>query len=251
MRLMLVDDERRILAGLEHIVRGLNTPFQEILCACSGPEALTLLESGGTDLLITDIVMPGMDGIELIRQVRQRRLCTHFAVLSGYQEFEYARGALQQGAVDYLLKPLNVSELEALLARCAEEIKQAEEKAPEALLESANPYVQSVILLLRKRYAENLTLAECASHAGVHPNYLSTIFKQEMDMPLTAYLMHIRVDQAKRLLKARPDLGAAAVAEMVGFREPRAFYKAFRQIVGTSPSAFRKDKQTENSSQSS
>lgn len=237
MRLMLVDDERRILMGLEHIVNGLGTPFKNVVCARSGMEALELLEDSGADLLITDIVMPGMNGIELIRKVRERQLCERFAVLSGYQEFEYARSALQQGAVDYLLKPVNTSELETLLLRCAEEIGQA---PVGELPESANPYVRAVMQMLRARYAENLTLTECAAHAGVHPNYLSTIFKQEMGMPLTACLMRIRVGQAKRLLSESPELGMSTIAERVGFREPRAFFKAFRQIVGTTPNQFRK-----------
>src|SRR5690554_5568659 len=122
MKLMIVDDEPYILKGLSSIIRNLDTPFNSIMEALDGIEALEKMEDFKPDLLITDISMPEMDGFELIRQAREKDFCSKFIILTGYNEFEYAQKAIRFQVIDYLLKPISKKELFELLCRIAGEI---------------------------------------------------------------------------------------------------------------------------------
>ncbi|WP_395790951.1 HDOD domain-containing protein [Aquimonas sp.] len=103
MKVLFVDDERRVLVGIERMLFGLNRDW-EILLATSGAEALAVLEQGSIDVVVTDMRMPGMDGAELLRQVRQRSPATMRMLLSGHTETQAAMRALDV-AQQFLSKP--------------------------------------------------------------------------------------------------------------------------------------------------
>lgn len=117
MRILIVDDETLILQGIQYVIKKMNTEFKEIDIAASGPEAVEMMQQKHYDLLLTDICMPIMSGLELIQKAKELNLCKRFCVLSGYSEFEYAQKALQLGASDYLLKPVDKEELQKLLQK--------------------------------------------------------------------------------------------------------------------------------------
>jgi len=105
-KLMIVDDEEIILDGLKNVVEWENLGIEVISYAYNGKEALEKIAENVPDILITDISMPVMDGIELVRELRERGFDSiKIVFLSGYDDFEYARNATRLGAVDYLLKP--------------------------------------------------------------------------------------------------------------------------------------------------
>jgi two-component system response regulator YesN len=110
VKIMLVEDEPAVLNGIKNTLSFLNE-VEVIGAAFSGPEALKLLESIKPDLLITDIRMPRMTGLELIRQVNEHYPEIHCVLLSGFSEFEYAREALRLKVMDYLLKPVSIEKL--------------------------------------------------------------------------------------------------------------------------------------------
>ena len=123
MRLLIVDDERPILQGLVYVIERMNTPFDCVESANSCKEAFEKMNRTAFDLVLTDIRMPGMTGLELIRQAKEQKLCEHFAIISGHSDFDYVQTALRQGAVDYLLKPVDKDCLNELLLRSAAQIK--------------------------------------------------------------------------------------------------------------------------------
>lgn len=127
MRLLIVDDEMLIAQGIRHIVQKLNTEFDQIEVAFSGKEALEKLRLKNFDFMITDVAMPGMDGLELIQRTKRAGLCGHFCILSGYSEFDYAREAVELGVLQYLLKPVDKEKLKELLDKCSEEIQTKRE----------------------------------------------------------------------------------------------------------------------------
>lgn len=115
MRLLIVDDERWILLGLKHIIEQMETAFDRIDMAGHADEALAMMEELRYDLVITDIKMPGISGLEFIEEAKRRALCERFVVLSGYSDFEYAQCAIRNSVVDYLLKPIDKNELARML----------------------------------------------------------------------------------------------------------------------------------------
>ncbi len=120
MKILVVDDERLIAQGVAHVIRQFEGPFETVDIAFSGQEALEKMEKLSYDLVITDVAMPGLSGLDLVRQGKERALCNDFCVLSGYSEFEFARTALQLGVEDYLLKPVDKTKLRKMLGDFAE-----------------------------------------------------------------------------------------------------------------------------------
>jgi len=122
-KVIIVDDEPWILSGLKKMVNFKAYGFEPIT-ASSAMEALDYLKKHplGVDLVITDINMPGMDGLELIKKIKEIRSDIEIVILSGYSEFEYARQGMRLGVNDYVLKPVNIDEMETLLSKINEKL---------------------------------------------------------------------------------------------------------------------------------
>lgn len=118
LRVLLIDDEPFILQGLSVIVDWNNEGFEIVGCASDATKALDIIEKKNPDLIITDIKMPQMSGLELIEKVRTQNLSdAYFVLLSGYNDFEYAKRALQNECLDYMLKPVDKKELLSVLEK--------------------------------------------------------------------------------------------------------------------------------------
>ena len=120
MRVMVVEDEEMIRKGIVMAVDWAALDCIVVGEAANGEEGLAAAERYSPNLIITDVRMPRMDGIEMMRRLRERDCTAHFIVLTAYDEFDYARSALRYGAVDYLLKPFRDQDLVAAIARVRE-----------------------------------------------------------------------------------------------------------------------------------
>jgi len=125
---ILVDDEPRILNGLHEIVRWEDYGIEIAGQANNGQDALRMIENGGISIVITDIRMPEMDGLELIRQIRQQERAIKTIILSGYDDFNYVKEAAKLGIENYLLKPVVRDELSSTLFDIIHKMKQETEQ---------------------------------------------------------------------------------------------------------------------------
>lgn len=116
-RVLLVDDEEDIREGISRKMDWLGLGFSLVGEAANGQDALELAESLRPDVILTDIKMPFMDGLELCRILTDRLPAARFVVFSGFDAFEYAKQAIQMNVVEYILKPINADELSAVLRR--------------------------------------------------------------------------------------------------------------------------------------
>ena len=115
VKVLLADDEPFITKGLQMLI-DWEAEGCEIAAICdNGAEALKVIESKEIDLAIVDIRMPEMNGLDLIKNAKERYPDLSFVILSGYNDFEYAQKALRLGVTDYLLKPVKVSQLYEML----------------------------------------------------------------------------------------------------------------------------------------
>lgn len=123
LRILLVEDEPPILRDILSILEKLSDSCCVIATATNGKDALSILEHSGNDidLLLTDIQMPVVNGLELIEAVKNNYPEISCVILSGYNEFEYAKSAIQLGVCEYLLKPLHETDLETLIDRIQKE----------------------------------------------------------------------------------------------------------------------------------
>ncbi len=125
-KVLIVDDEPTIREGLAALIPWEEYRISQVETAKNGEEALQLHEMLSPDLMIVDIKMPGMTGIELIERIRRKDPLVHFIILSGYAEFEYAKSAISVGVEGYLLKPIVEEELMDYLARLKLKWEQAQ-----------------------------------------------------------------------------------------------------------------------------
>ena len=121
LKVMIVDDEPFIAQGLQVLINWKRQNFEIVKIAENGQEAFDYLKENEIDLVITDIKMPIMNGVELLQKVKEEKVSdAYFVILSGYNDFKYARDAMRYGCLDYLLKPIKKEELLAILRKVAD-----------------------------------------------------------------------------------------------------------------------------------
>ncbi|MCR5406435.1 MAG: response regulator [Lachnospiraceae bacterium] len=120
MKVMLVDDEPFIMQGLEVLIDWKALGYEIVKMASNGGEAYEYLKSEKVNMVISDISMPVMTGLDLLKRIREEGLSdAYFVILSGYNDFKYAQQAIRYASMDYLLKPIDKEELTDILKRAA------------------------------------------------------------------------------------------------------------------------------------
>lgn len=247
INIMIADDEEVIRRGLEKITSRMDLEVHVIGSYGNGMEAwehLEKLSQDQIDLLITDIKMPRMDGFKLIEQVRGHMENLPIAVLSGFSEFEYARRAMRHGVLDYLLKPIDKTQLFELLTKIENAKKKTLETEQEEIFSQAveggeHYVVEHTKSILEKEYDHNFELERLADTVGMNASYLSRLFKVKTGQTITDYLISIRIAKAKVLLIEQPDLKNYEIAEKVGYSDPVYFNKLFKKICGMTPKDYK------------
>lgn len=139
---LIVDDERLVREDLKIIIKEENLPLELIGEGKDGQEAFELININPPDIIITDVRMPVMDGITLMKNVKSLYRNTKFIIISGFSEFEYAREALELGAVGYVLKPIRNEDLARVIKKACSELDEVKNASRESerkkLLEKEN-----------------------------------------------------------------------------------------------------------------
>lgn len=133
MRILIVEDEIRIREGIRRLLNKIDPDYEIIGEAADGGEGLSLSRSLNPDLIITDVQMPVMDGLQMLQGLHDEGIETKAIVLSAYSEFEYARGAMKLGVTEYLVKPINISEFSLALESIKRQIETDKQKKPDQI----------------------------------------------------------------------------------------------------------------------
>lgn len=149
-KVFLVEDEITTREGIRDNVDWISAGFEFCGEAPDGEIALPLIEAAQPDLLITDIKMPFMDGLQLCKIVRENMPWMKVIIISGYDEFRYAQSAIKLGVTEYLLKPIGVQELQQVLIRVTAALDQ--EKSDRAYMKQLRSQVEDNLTLLREKF---------------------------------------------------------------------------------------------------
>ena len=246
LSIAVADDEFEAREGLVDQLNRYPEEWTVAGTAKNGKEALELVLRCEPDILIADISMPVYSGIDVMRKLKEWETGTIVILLTGYAEFEYAREAVTLGAFAYLLKPAPHREIADTIRRARDErrINARGEKTsegtfpPDIRFQCREP-VRYVLEQIHSRYHLHLSLKEIAERQGMNPDYLSTLFREEVGATFSDYLTAFRIGRAKRLLKEL-DLKVYEASTKVGYRDYKHFTKLFKQWTGISPLDYKK-----------
>lgn len=250
-KLLIVDDETEILEGLRTIIDWENNGITVCGEACNGIEALEKVQQLSPDIMIMDIRMPLLDGLELLARISRCSLPVKCIILSGYDDFYYAQKAIDLKAANYLLKPCRPDDiLEAVLKVTAE---LDEEKRQEAILqkyrqqlqeslpytnEKTNRLVKTAIDFIHFNYQSDINLDCIARKIYITPGYLSQLFKQETGVNFLDFLNQYRIEKAKEYLSGS-FMKNYEIADKIGFKDEKYFSQVFKRYTGLTPSQYR------------
>lgn len=240
--ILIVDDENFVCENLKLKLQRLDLPAVFSAASCnSAKQALILLSEKEYQIIFTDIRMPFTDGLSFIKQLRSEGYRGKIFALSGYDDFDYVRSAFVNGADDYILKPIAISQLrEKLNASLSHDSFSPDPSS----CSSENDLMSYAIQYINDHYADSsLTMSTAAAHVSISYNYFSNLFCRKTGETFPTYLLHLRVKKAAELLED-PSLKIADICYKVGFKSPQQFSRDFKKITGVYPSEFRTFKYT-------
>lgn len=376
--LLLIDDDPNIVDGIDTIIRNNFPGIFSVTKAYDGQQALALLTENYFHIIVSDIKMPQLDGIQLLELLHDETITSTTIMLSGYDDYMYIRNALKLGAYDYLLKPVNIQnfidmlhsiipmlpeggqtlsktnlaavprqdrandyfdlansdniyltpeqvkeelqKLQILIFELDDDevcgkinyifhhlsedsvskerfrqllsdflyslmqhnsslikivaqykltdndlaahikslpcLSQLKEKFTQVLLlyidqlavlkKNNDEYlIKKAQAYIDKHYSEQLLLADIAAQFRLHPNYFSFLFKKYMNITVREYILQLRINTAKELMKD-PSLKLLDIALAVGYQDAAHFNRAFKNVTGVAPSQYRNGVEIEN-----
>ncbi|WP_319415304.1 response regulator [Marispirochaeta aestuarii] len=249
--LLIVDDEYEIRNGLSNLFPWHETGFQVQAVRENGREALDYIIEHPVDVVLCDIMMPELSGIELARELRDRHPRIKIVFLSGYRDFEYARKALSYGVRNYIVKPTKYSELSHVFHQLREELDEEQSLSgpqgpdkTEAEAPREGGLQERIIARVRKYIDTNChdaSLEKAADLVRMNPHYLSKLYKQVTGVNFSDHLLGVKMDRAAELLRGI-NYRTHEISRMLGYSSPKSFSRAFKQYYGMSPREFRNSK---------
>lgn len=240
---VVAEDEERMRHYLVRKVIELDGHFECVGAAADGEEAVDLVESRLPDLLITDIRMPVLGGLELVEHIRRTNPDLRIVIASGFSEFEYARKAIELGVDEYILKPVDLNSLRETLrqVRIRLEASAGQIDAEFGLGERPGDteLVKAVGVYLRENYRVAYSLERLAETFACKPAYLLRLYRKATGSTPTQDVIQLRIEKAKRLLVGHPQLEVKQVAGAVGYEDPLYFSRLFKRETGFNPTAFK------------
>ncbi len=233
MNLLIADDENLELKVLEKTVKKHFVDELEIFTAGNGRKASQICDEVKPDIALLDIEMPGMNGIELAKYIKEKNKECIIIFITAYDRFDYAIEAMHIKAFDYLLKPWKEEKLCELINTAIENVRSMQKT--DSIVHSQKDVIKDYI---DRNYKKDISAKDVAGILGYSDVYFSKVFKQLFDDNFINYLTKIRMDRAKLLLKD-VSFNIKEVGKSVGYADSNYFTKVFKRSVGMSPSEYR------------
>lgn len=233
MNLLIADDENLELKVLEKTVKKHFVDELEIFASSNGRKASQICDEVKPDIALLDIEMPGMNGIELAKYIKEKYVNCIIIFITAYDRFDYAIEAMHIKAFDYLLKPWKEEKLFELINLAIENVRSMQKT--DSIVHSQKDVIKDYI---DRNYKKDISAKDVAGILGYSDVYFSKVFKQLFDDNFINYLTKIRIDRAKLLLKD-VSFNIKEVGKSVGYADSNYFTKVFKRSIGISPSEYR------------
>lgn len=234
-QLIIIDDEEKILEGISELFPWNQIGFEVAGTFTQASAALDYMEDHPIDVVMTDIQMPDMDGLELTRRLQEREL--EVVIFSSYSDYKYMREALQLEVSDYLLKPVSYSELLSTF----EKVKGRLDSKHAVETEREGSYYEKIIeqsdAYLMEHY-KTACLNDAAEQVGISAGYLSRIYREHKGIGFQETLTRIRMEKAGEMLM-NPAYKSYEIAFYVGYDNPKNFTRAFKAYYQVTPREYR------------
>lgn len=245
-KVLIVDDEYEIRKGISNYFPWNETGFEVIGEAENGREALKIIQKKHVDVVLCDIKMPVMTGIQLVQVLYEQHKNVKVVFLSAYKDFEYAKKALVFGVRDYIVKPTKYKDLLNVFIKIKHELdmeqidNQKNETIKDEDVENLHYHDKVIITIkdiVRNNY-QNVTLQDVAEKVNMSTSYLSKYFKMKTGENFSDYLFRVKMEKARELLM---DIRYKTyeVSELVGYTSPKNFTRSFKKYYGQNPRDFR------------
>lgn len=249
-KVIIVDDEKLSRDYIEGLIDKEKYDIDRIDFASNGKEGLNLLKNNQYDVAIIDIMMPIMNGIDLVKKINEDKISVKCVVISGVDEFEYARQCISLGVKEYLLKPFEVYELEGILSKLLSQKEYKKKQLIDRINihlenedEKANISKSNIIVKKTKEYVElnfgdeNLSIKDLAGELNLNENYVRNVFKKKDGTTLSKYIRGVRMEKAKEMLQ-QGNYKHSHIGYLVGYNDPAYFSKSFKKYAGMSPKEY-------------
>lgn len=257
-KFLVVDDEEIVRRGFRKKIPWEEMGFEYLEPCQNGREAIDRINKDHPDVIMTDICMPLVDGLEIANYVADNYPEIMVFILSGYEEFEYARSALRSRVVEYLLKPITSQELSGLVSKLKIRLDQNDQKingirtsnkkiganlnnnqVHKHQMSLASVKVLEAQEYIKDHYSQKeLSMDDVCRELYISPSYLSRLLKQHLGKTFVDALTEYRINKAKDLL-FNSNLKTYAIADAVGISDPHYFSTIFKKVTGMPPSVYR------------
>lgn len=237
MNVVVTDDEKHIADGLAKLIGHVDERCHVIACFYDSQETLQWFETHKkeADLLVTDICMPGMDGLELCQRVREKDAGVQCVILTGFGEFDYAKRAIDIGVMGYLLKPVDTAELREILEKAL--------NAPKTDVPLTRMNEPREVRMMRESIRNDcrgFSITAFADQIRMNADYLSRLFKQHTGMTIGDFLTETRLMKAAGMLDDPAGFKIYEVCEAVGYTDQPYFSRIFKRRFGMTPKEYQK-----------
>lgn len=247
--LLIVEDEELVRNGIKRLVPFEELHITEILEAGNGEEGLKLFLDRRPDIVLLDINIPKLNGLDLARKAKELEPRVKIAVITGYDYYDYAVTALKIGIDDYVLKPVSKNDVNEVLRKLVEKLRGEQQQSElRQLVSEYKTTLQiadesdnkaSIAQIVEDNMANpDFSLAMLAGQKGFSAGYMSVLFKRLFNVSFQDYLMATRLERSKLQL-LMSDLKVYEISSAVGFDNPNYFSAAFKKKFGLSPLQYR------------
>lgn len=244
--ILIADDEIHICSGIRELLKQTDDKYCLVAEANTGTEAVEKFRKFCPDIVILDVRMPGLTGLEAFEKMKAVSQHVQGIFISAHSDLPYLKGAIRNEAVDYLFKPIDPREIMNALDRADERLRRLgiDEAEPMETVSRdalAQRTVDEIKHFIRSNFTKPLTVQQIAAAAHLSAAYVCTLYKRVTGTTILQYLTEIRMDAACHLLK-ETDLALPVIAQKVGYQDFRYFKQLFQKSLGVSPQEFRTQK---------